>query len=164
MIKGAEVKAPKGKWPEEWQDGIHEGEMTKDMMMLTNGDGGAMAWDDVAGLNLDPNRVRCARREEIMYIKKHGVYTRVPAEDQKKTGGKIIDLKWIDVNKGDHANPDYRSRLVGREFNNERDDSLYAATPPLEALRVVLSWASTLDNENVTKIREPTKIRTVFLL
>ena len=34
--------------------------------------------------------------------------------------------------------------MVGREFNVERDDSLYAATPPLESLRVILSWAATI--------------------
>ena len=39
--------------------------------------------------------------------------------------------------------PQYRSRLAGREYNNYRDDSLYASTPPpIEALRVVLSYAA----------------------
>ncbi len=33
--------------------------------------------------------------------------------------------------------------MVGREFNVGRDDALYAATPPLEALRVVISHAAT---------------------
>ena len=41
----------------------------------------------------------------------------------------------------------YRSRFVGREFNTYKDDSLYAATPPLEALRVITSWASTVRRE-----------------
>ena len=38
---------------------------------------------------------------------------------------------------------DYRSRLVGREFNFGRDDVLYAFTPPLEALRLIVSYAAT---------------------
>ena len=29
-----------------------------------------------------------------------------------------------------------------KKFNNGRDDTLYASTPPLEALRVVISWAA----------------------
>ena len=58
-------------------------------------------------------------------------------------GGKLIDTRWIDTNKADELNPEYRSRLVGRELNDSKDDSLYASTPPLEALRVVLSWAAT---------------------
>ena len=32
---------------------------------------------------------------------------------------------------------------MGREFADGKDDSLYAATPPLEALRVVVSHGST---------------------
>ena len=47
------------------------------------------------------------------------------------------------MNKGDSHNPLYRSRLVGREFNVGKDDSLYAATPPLEALRMIISQAAT---------------------
>lgn len=53
----------------------------------------------------------------------------------------------MDVNRGDSVDPNCRSRLVGREFNVERDDMLYAATPPLEALRVVLSNAATWRND-----------------
>ena len=47
------------------------------------------------------------------------------------------------MKKGDATDTNYRSRLVGREFNVGRDDALYAATPPLEALRVVISHAAT---------------------
>ena len=32
---------------------------------------------------------------------------------------------------------------LGREFNIGRDDDLYAATPPLEALRLIVSNAAT---------------------
>ena len=46
-------------------------------------------------------------------------------------------------NKGDIANPIMRSRLVGREFNVGKDDSLYASTPPLEAIRLLLSCTAT---------------------
>ena len=49
----------------------------------------------------------------------------------------------MDVNKGGIAKPNFRSRLVGREFDVGRDDALYAATPPLEALRLVISHAAT---------------------
>ena len=31
----------------------------------------------------------------------------------------------------------------GREFNVGRDDALYASTPPLEALRLIVSYAAT---------------------
>ena len=57
---------------------------------------------------------------------------------------KLIDTRWIDTNKADESNPEYRSRLVGRELNTGKDDSLYASTPPLESFRIVLSWAATV--------------------
>ncbi len=33
--------------------------------------------------------------------------------------------------------------IVGREYNTYKDDSLFAATPPLEALRITISHAAT---------------------
>ena len=106
-------------------------------------DGIAIAKDDVTGNELVPDLVRAARAEEMVYFKKLGVYKVVPRSDQRRTGGKVIGTRWVDVNKGDSSNPNCRSRLVGREFNVGRDDSLYAATPPLEALRLILSNAAT---------------------
>ena len=49
------------------------------------------------------------------------------------------------MNKGDSVNTNYRSRLVGKEFKTYADDALYAATPPLEALRLIVSRAATDD-------------------
>ena len=59
------------------------------------------------------------------------------------TEGKTVSTRWVDTNKGDSLKPNYRSRLVGRVLNVERDDSLYASTPPLESLRIILSNAAT---------------------
>ena len=72
------------------------------------------------------------------------VYDRVPREDQIKTGGRIIGTKWIDVNKGDIDHPNIWCRLVGQEFRTTPDDALHASTPPLEALRIILSRAATV--------------------
>ena len=60
-----------------------------------------------------------------------------------RRGGKTIQARWVDVNKGDRRSPDYRSRRVGKELNFGVDLALYAATPPLEALRLILSQAAT---------------------
>ena len=62
------------------------------------------------------------------------------------TGGKIIGVRWVDVNKGDTTEPDYRSRLVGREFAIGRDDALYDARLPLEALWPIISHAATISD------------------
>ena len=103
------------------------------------------AWDDVTQAELNPEMVKAARQTEMDYFEKLKVYDRVPREHQLTTGGNIIGVRWVDVNKGDIAEPNYRSRLVGREFNTHRDDTLYASTPPLEALRTVISHAATWD-------------------
>ena len=41
--------------------------------------------------------------------------------------------------KGDDAKPDHRSRLVGREIKTDNRLDLFAATPPLETLKVLIS-------------------------
>ena len=43
------------------------------------------------------------------------------------------------MNKGDEATPDVRSRLAAKDFAGRRDDAFFAATPPLEALRLLIS-------------------------
>ena len=73
------------------------------------------AWDDVTGAALDPKEVRRARREEIEYVQKMQFYTKVPkSECIKETGKSPISVRWIDINKGDAKEPNYRSRLVAR--------------------------------------------------
>ena len=89
-----------------------------------------VAWDD-AGSNatLKPELVVKARDTEMEYFKNMGVYEIVPRGQIDECGGKLIDARWIGTSKVDELNPEYRSRLVGREFNTGKDDSLYASTP-----------------------------------
>ena len=70
---------------------------------------------------------------------------------QKMKCGKVIGVRWVDVNKGDSEKPDMRSRLVGQEFNTGKNDELYASTPPLEALRFVISSAATWTTSGVER-------------
>ena len=56
------------------------------------------------------------------------------------TGKSLISVRWIDINKCDTECPHYRSRLVAREMNTSKRYDLFAATPPLEALDVILSF------------------------
>ena len=67
------------------------------------------------------------------------------AECWERTGKAPIKSRWIDINKGDSKNPLHRSRLVGKEFNDGKDPTLFAATPPLEALKVLVSDAATVE-------------------
>ena len=64
-------------------------------------------------------------------------------EAYRVTGKRPISVKWVDVNKGDDLNPNYRSRLVARDIRLPGEEAIFAPTPPLEALRTVLSAAAT---------------------
>ena len=50
--------------------------------------------------------------------------------------------------------------MVGREFNDSVVDGLFAATPPLEALRVLLSWAATVDDASLDTVDKKSKLHT----
>ena len=76
-----------------------------------------------------------ARKKEIQYFKAKGVYTKT----RREPGMKIIATKCLDVNKGDEASADIRARLVGCEVAYEKRDDPFAATPPLESLRMIIS-------------------------
>lgn len=109
------------------------------------GVGEALAFDDLTGMKLDAQGVVEARKKEIEYVKEKKVWLKIPREEAKKRGWKIIKTRWIDINKGDDANPLYRSRLVGKEFANEAVDGIFAGTPPLEALRYLIHEAATVE-------------------
>ena len=153
VVREGSINKPMGNWPADWVDTVHEEdggddslgvrpqsgvEVLKDCMFgLICKNSIWQAWDDVSNAVLNPDDVKAARALEMQYFEKLRVYDRVDRSEIAKTGGKLIGTRWVDVNKGDGTNIDYRSRLVGR------DDALYAATPPLEALRLIISNAAT---------------------
>ena len=133
-------------YPEHWIDSRHEeteeDKMLKDeLMFLSIKEGATWAYDDISFAALPAEMVREARKLEIEYVKSMGVYSKV--HKSEAVGKKIIKLRWIDVNKMDAANPLIRSRLVAKEYNDHVDPNLFAATPPIEALRYLLSKAAT---------------------
>ena len=91
----------------------------------------AIAWDDLTGMKLDAGKVKEARDKEVGYIRDKRVYDKIPRAQAVRNKWKIVQVKWIDQNKGDDENPNYRSRLVGKEFNNEPMEGVFAGTPPL---------------------------------
>ena len=106
------------------------------------------AWDDVSGKELDPAGVQAARALEIEHVDMKKVWRNIPRAEAKKQGCKMIGTRWVDIDKGDDKKPDYRSRLVAKEFNNGQEEGLYASTPPLEALRWILSHAATIEQHS----------------
>ena len=88
-------------------------------------------WDDVSGASLPAEAVKAARAEEVAFMEGWKCWQRVPYEEAVRCGGrKPIATRWVDVNKGDEATPDVRSRLVAKDFaGGHRDDAFFAATP-----------------------------------
>ena len=99
---------------------------------------------DLTGHLLDAALVKTARRVELEYFEAKGVWERWGREECLRNTGKApISGRWVDVNKGDAATPNYRSRLVVRDIRKNGEDPIFAPTPPLESLRTVLSLAAT---------------------
>ena len=95
---------------------------------------------------LDPQKVQEARAEELAYMRRRGLWRIVPIP----SGVTPVSVRWVDVVKADGTT---RSRLVARDFrgsDRQRDD-LFAATPPLEAIRILISRATTISPSRAEK-------------
>ncbi len=118
--------------------------------------------DDSAGTPLRTDLVMAARQEELEWIRSEGIYRKVPLRVCLERGFKPIDTKWLDINKGDDNEPNYRSRMVAREIKARKKpeekleaSSLFMATPPIEAFFMLLSlWMSI----RVSKRGKPLKL------
>jgi hypothetical protein len=64
-----------------------------------------------------------------------------------------IGTKRIDINKGDAKNPEYRSRLVAQESKRDKTDDLFAATPPLEAKKLLFSIVASSGAGNISEFK-----------
>ena len=104
-----------------------------------------VSYDEVTGLPLDPKLVADAIKKELMFMRKLQIYHEVPVSYLDKSGLKTIGTRWVHTNKRDAANPSIRARLVAQEtkrvgeFTQEDASSTFAATPPLESFKVMLS-------------------------
>ena len=73
--------------------------------------------DAVTGQPLQWPLVAAARKLELAYFEsKKVLLKRLRTEAFTRTGRPAISVRWIDTNKGDDDNPNYRSRLVAREI------------------------------------------------
>ncbi len=83
--------------------------------------------------------------EELAYIRNKKVWRRISRREAERRGIKIVKVRRIDINKGDSVTPIYRSRLVAKGFNNGKELGLFAAMPPLEAVKMLVSEAAAMD-------------------
>ena len=96
----------------EFADDVHDGKMLKKELVIK------------------------ARQLELEFFRKMGVYEKVPKSEAR--GQTIVSTRWVDTNKGDDEHEDYRSRLVGREIKTNVRPDLFAATPPLETIKLLI--------------------------
>jgi hypothetical protein len=128
-------------------------------------------FDEITGAALSPELVRQARAEEIKFMLNWGVWKRARiTECWQETGKAPIGSKWVDVNKGDEKRPLIRSRFVVKEIATYKSDDFFAATPPLEALRLLLSMAASSGHDIKVEVLDARKAhlhafaeRTVFV-
>ena len=84
--------------------------------------------------------VREARADELDTVRKMKVWVKVDREQCfKDTGRPPIKLRWVDVNKGDDSKPKYRSRIAAKEIKTNNRPDLFAATPPIEHIKYLIS-------------------------
>ena len=105
------------------------------------------AYDDVRGAMLDPKKVYAARMDEVKCIYGMKLYDKVPVSECWANIGKApTGIKWLDTNKGEEKVPNYRSRCVAKEVAYFKQGSSFAATPPLEVMKMILSSVATGNN------------------
>ena len=97
-------------------------------------------YDEYTGEELPPNLVAAGKQEELKYFASKQVWRAVPRP--RAPGMKVIGTRWVCCNKGDSINPDVRCRLVCQEMKRYETDELFAATPPIETMRLLVSMAA----------------------
>ena len=106
----------------------------------------ARVYDEYTGDVLPPRLVRAAREEEVsvMEAPEWHVWDVVDEREALRvTGKKPLKGRWVDTNKGDRENPQIRSRWCAKEVATYKTDAFFASTPPLEAMRLIMSEAAT---------------------
>ena len=103
-------------------------------------------YDASTGERLPPELVAKGRAAEMEFMRGLRVWTYATISAcLQATGRKPISVGWVDINKGDRDNLNVRCRLTVQETKRQTtlDSSdvaaTFAATPPYEALRFLLS-------------------------
>ena len=109
------------------------------------------AWDDHTGESLDAKKVKEARQLEMEYYDKMHVFDKVPiAQCWERTCKAPLKARCADIDKGTR----YRSRWVAKQFRGSDSEEWFAAAPPIEVLRALISHtASGQKKESIDVVR-----------
>ena len=103
----------------------------------------AECWDAITSEPLPADLSSAALQEEPSFMNSLKVWHVVPvAQCLIRTGRKPIEGTCVDVNRGDRVRPVIRCRWVAKGFATYKSAEFFAATPPLEALRMMISHAA----------------------
>ena len=126
-------------------DGVIPADQAEDLVIVCGVFIAPGAEDNAKIYSYNYEATKDAMLDELSYfcsVVFRGVTTEEAMQD---TDGKIVGCRWVNCNKGDLEDPDVRCRLVAQEVNHgdSPNDAFYAATPPLEAERLLFSqWAT----------------------
>lgn len=111
---------------------------------LDSDDTNTTYYDQNTGLPLPFALVREAMEEEIRYMESLPVWKRFNSRTDLPCNTKHVKTRWVIINKGDSNTYDIRARLVAQEIKYVhgvagQDATLFSATPPIDAMRALLS-------------------------
>jgi hypothetical protein len=109
-----------------------------------------VVYDEYTGEPLDADLVRKAMEEELDYFRTKDVWKVVPRA--QAAGRRVVGTRWVSCNKGDAEHPEIRCRLVCQEVKTYNSEEFFAATPPIESLRLILSLAADDERRQVTLV------------
>ena len=117
---------------------------------------GEWATDDLSGEFIDASEVRAARKEETEFMKEIELCDDSTADED--CWKPAVSTKWVDSKKRGAV----RSRLLARDFKAKGDKDmadLFASTPPLHVIKVVLVLArQDLGEDIVAVLVDVTKV------
>ena len=72
---------------------------------------------------------------------------------ERRVGAQDRFCKWVDTNKGTENKPEIRCRHVARDFRGaDKDKDLFAAAPPWELKKLLMSHAADRSNGKTRKM------------
>ena len=109
--------------------------------------------DEYTREELPVGLLRAAMHDEIVWLNNH-VWEGVPEDTARaEPDAVIVGTRWVNCNKGDALTPDIRARLVAQEVNHSPEDGYFAATPPLECKRALISQMVTERSRNGANLK-----------
>ena len=95
--------------------------------------------DECTGERLPDDLFRAATANELQYFGDTVLELATPEEVKQDVCAVVVGGRWVLCNKGDTTAPKICAQFVATEANHAHDVAFYAATPPLEAKRLIFN-------------------------